>query len=232
MQIVKAKNVRTFELVLGKRALIIFVLGICCLLFVVFLLGIKVGKIMDAHPEKVARGIPHVIMESFGWSSKKAETEVAVSEASKEPAGEVENKADLTFYDTLAKKGKDTKTAEKENSGNNPEVVKERSSQQTNTAATGQIPTKPSEKSSVTAVKGKYHVQVVSLKEKKKAEKLCEKLISLGYSPRITTAELQDRGVWFRVFLEGFESQERAQKAVNNVSKKISGVNCVIKKSD
>jgi cell division septation protein DedD len=232
MQIGKAKNVRTFELVLGKRALIIFLLGICCVLFVVFLFGIKVGQIMDANPEKVAQGIPHVIMESFGWSPKKAETEVAVSETPKEPAGEVENKTDLTFYDTLAKKGKDTKTAEKENSGNSPVVVKERSSQQANTAATGQIPAKPSEKSSVPAVRGKYHVQVVSLKEKEKAERLCEKLVSLGYSPRIKTAELQNRGVWFRVFLEGFDSQEQAQRAVNNVSKKISGVSCVIKKND
>jgi len=228
----KAKNVRTFELKLGKKALIFFILGISCLLFIAFLIGIQVGKIMDAYPEKVASGIPQVIMECFGWSPKKAETGVAVSETPKEPATEGENKMDLTFFDTLAKKGKETKITEKGISGNSPAAVKEKPPQQANMAATGQVPAEPSDKSSAPAVKGKYQVQVISLKEKEKAEQLCKKLIKLGYSPRIMTAELQARGKWYRVVLDGFDNQEQAQKATNNVSRKISGVNCVIKKSD
>jgi hypothetical protein len=140
----KAKNVRAFELKLGKRALIFFILGISCLLFVVFLLGVQVGKIMDAHPDEVASGIPHVIMECFGWSPKKAETGVAVGETPKEPANEGENKMDLTFFDTLAKKGKERKITDKGISGNSPAAVKEKPPQQANMAATGQVPARPS----------------------------------------------------------------------------------------
>jgi cell division septation protein DedD len=228
----KAKNVRSFELKLGKRALFFFVLGISCLLFVVFLLGVRVGKIMDAYPEKVAGGIPRLVMEYFGWTQKKAETGVAASEVPIEPAVKGDGKAELTFFDTLGKKEKEAKTAGQGTSGSNPEAVRENSARGDNTVPTAQPPAKPAEKPPASAVKGKYHVQVVSLKEREKAEQLCKKLNRLGYSPRITATELQNKGKWFRVVLDGFDSQEQAQKATNDVSKKISGVNCVIKKSD
>ncbi|MEI8173371.1 MAG: SPOR domain-containing protein [Deltaproteobacteria bacterium] len=204
------KNIRTFELKLGKRSLIIFVLSISCLLFVTFLLGIQVGKLMDAHPEKVARGVHYVIMECLGWSPKNAETVAVVNEAPKEntPAGE--DKMDLTFFDTLGKK------------------KSEKPSQQ---AALAPLPSKetPVKPSPVT---GNYQIQVVSLKEKGKADQVCKKLMNLGYSPRIVTAELRDRGVWHRVVLEGYESREQAQKVTDIVSKKIRGVNCVIHKKN
>ncbi len=228
----KAKNVRSFELTLGKRALIFFILGISCLLFVAFLLGVKVGKIMDAYPEKVAGGVPGVVMEYFGWTQKRAETGVAAGEAPKEQASEGESKAEFTFFDTLGKKGKDAKITEQGTFVNSPAAVGDKPSRQENTVSARQTPAKPTEKQSAPTVKGKYQVQVVSLKEKEKAEQLCKKLNRLGYSPRITTAELQNRGKWFRVVLDGFDNQEQAQKATNDVSKKISGVNCVIKKSD
>jgi cell division protein FtsN len=209
-----AKNVRPFELKLGKRALIIFVLGMSCLLFVAFLLGIMVGKIMDAYPEKVARGIPHVIMECLGWSSKKAETDVAVTEAPKKIIAEDQEKMDLTFYDTLAKKKKNEKMPEKK------------------IPVTPAAPPSKETPANLSPAKGKYQIQVVSLKEREKADQLCKKLIKLGYSPRVATAELQDRGKWFRVVLDGFESREQAQKVTNIISKKINGVNCVIQKKN
>ena len=43
------KNVHVFELKLGKRALILFILGMSCLLFVVFLFGVTVGKNIDVY---------------------------------------------------------------------------------------------------------------------------------------------------------------------------------------
>lgn len=219
----KAKNVRTFELKLGKRALMVFILGISCLLFVTFLFGVKVGKFMDAYPEKISRGLPYMVMECFGWSPKKAEAETAVNETPKESAGTEENKVDLTFYDTLAQK-KGAKVEEKRTPGNSAAAVIERPSQKTNEAA-GQTPVTTAQ------AKSKYQVQVASLKEKDKADQICKKLVKLGYSPRIITADLQDRGKWFRVILDGFESREQAQKITDIVTKKIIGVSCVIHKS-
>jgi len=228
----KSRNVRTFEFKLGKRALIIFVLGISCLLFVVFLLGIQMGKMMDAYPEKVARGIPHMIMERFGWIETRAATEVAVNEAPKEPAREGEDKVELTFYDTLAHKKKDASVAEKAVPESKPDAAGGTSSRQADAGSKPQTPVKVSDRPSETVVKGKYQIQVVSLKEKEKAEHFCKKLAGLGYTPRIITAELQDRGKWFRVVLDDMDSREKAQKAMDIISKKISGVNCVIKKKN
>ena len=230
----RAKNVRTFELKLGKRALIFFILGISFLLFGVFLLGISVGKIMDAYPEKVARGVPHMVMDYFGWSSKKG-AEVAVNETPKESAAAGGDKMDLTFYDTLAQKKKSEKIADKKETGEVPVTVHRTppptakpgaESQQKPSSAivNGQPPVKPS------PAKGKYQIQVVSLKQKGKADQLRKKLIKFGYSPHIVTAELQGRGKWFRVVLDGFESQEQAQGVANTVSKKVGNVNCVVRK--
>lgn len=245
----KVNNDRSFELKLGKKALILFVLGVSLLLFTVFLLGVRIGKIMDAHPETVAMGFPYVVMECFGWSPKKVETDAAISKAPKELAAEEENKQELTFYDTLAQKKNDTKIAEKVTPEESPPPVSEKPLRQVNTEETVKRPVKPSEKSSApattvklpvkssdkstaAAVKEAYQIQVISLKEKEKADELCKKLIKLGYSPRIITTDLQDRGKWHRVVINGFNSQEQAQKAKNVVSKKISGLNCVIKKKE
>jgi len=219
----KAKNVRTFELKLGKRALIVFILGMSSLLFVVFLLGIRVGKMMDAYPEKAAQGFPYLVMDCFGWSPKKIVPEAAVNEPSKEPAGTGEETADLTFYDTLNQKKKSAKIEERA-PGSSSAAVGEKPSQKMNEAV-GKTAVKPF------TIKGKYHIQVVSLKEKEKADQICKHLIKLGYSPQIVTADLPDRGKWFRVILDGFESRMQAQKTTDIVSKKINGVNCVIRES-
>ena len=219
----KAKNVRTFELKLGKRALIVFVLGMSCLLFIAFLFGIKLGKTMDAYPEKISRGLPYMIMECFGWSPKKTGSETAVNETPKELAGTEDSKVDLTFYDTLAKKNV-PKVEEKKTTGSSAVAVIDKPSQTSNEAA-GQPP------AAQAPPKGIYQVQVVSLKEKDKADQICKKLSKLGYRPRIIATELQDRGKWFRVVVDGFESREQAQKSTNIITKKISGVNCIIRKS-
>ena len=231
----KAKNVRTFELKLGKRALIVFILGISFLLFGVFLLGVSVGKIMDAYPEKVAQGVPHVIMDYLGWSSKQTGADVAVNEAPKETAAAGDDKMDLTFYDTLARKKKSENIIDKKETGEAPVTVHrtpppavkpEQESQQKPSSAiiNGQPPVKPSPS------KVKYQIQVVSLKQKEKADQLRKKLVKLGYSPHIVTAELKGRGKWFRVVLDGFESQEQAQGVASSVSKKVGNVSCVVRK--
>lgn len=231
----KAKNVRTFELKLGKRALILFILGISFLLFGFFLLGVRVGKIMDAYPEKIAQGVPYVIMDYMGWPSKQKGADVAVNEVPKETAAVGDEKMDLTFYDTLARKKKSENIIDKKETGEVPVTVHrtppptatpEQESQQKSSSAmvNGQPPVKPSPS------KGKYQIQVVSLKQKEKADKLRKKLVKLGYSPHIVTAELKGRGKWFRVVLDGFDSEEQAHGVANSVSKKVGNVNCVVRK--
>lgn len=80
-----SKNVRAFELKLGKRALILFIAGMFCLLFITFLFGVTVGKNIDTYPEKFSRGLPGMFIERFGLSSNRAENVANLGEASKEP---------------------------------------------------------------------------------------------------------------------------------------------------
>jgi cell division septation protein DedD len=102
-----AKNRRTFELTLGKLGLILFIGGISLLLFSMFLLGIVVGKQMEAYPERYSAGMAEMIYDRlFASAPQKGKVPPsAESDAKGEPAGGEEGFG-LTFYDTLAgKKG-------------------------------------------------------------------------------------------------------------------------------
>jgi len=69
---------------------------------------------------------------------------------------------------------------------------------------------------------------VASLQEKKKAEELRDRLNTLGYAPYIDSAELSDRGRWYRVKLKGFETREQAQKVVDGLQARMKGLQCMI----
>jgi cell division septation protein DedD len=90
------KNRRMFELRLGKAGLTLFIIGMSILLFSGFLIGVVVGKHMEAYPEQYAFGMMGLIRDRL----------IAVSpKAVKKDAGDVEEEAfNLTFYDTLGGK--------------------------------------------------------------------------------------------------------------------------------
>ncbi|HVO67568.1 MAG TPA: SPOR domain-containing protein [Syntrophales bacterium] len=215
-----SKNVRTFELKLGKRALVLFIIGMSCLLFIVFLFGVTVGKNIDTYPEKFARGIPGMIKEKLGWSSNRTDTAETVSEPSKE----------------YAKSGGEEKIAEeKKISVTAPVATEEKQpaiqalvSTQEKKPSLSSAPEQPKKKTQ--QLDEKYLINVVSYKEKEKASRLYKKLKDLGFTPKITEAELHEKGKWFRVTLEGFDSREQAQKAADDVTRKIKGLNCAIHK--
>lgn len=215
-----SKNVHTFELKLGKRALILFIIGMSCLLFVVFLFGVTIGKNIDAYPEKFARGIPGMVKEKLGWSSNKTETIETVSEPSKE----------------YAKSGGEEKIAEEKKVPETAPLVTEEKKPMTQALVSTQEQ-KPSLSSAAEQTKikpphvdEKYLINVVSFKEKEKANRLYKKLTDLGFTPKVAEVELREKGKWFRVTIEGFDSREQAQKAADSVTSKIRGLNCAIHK--
>jgi cell division protein FtsN len=198
-----SKNVRVFELKLGKRALILFIAGMSCLLFVVFLFGVTVGKNIDTYPEKYSHGFRGMMMEKLGWSSNRAETAV--------PAGE-------TATETAKAGGEEIVPEEKKA----PVAAAASDEKQPSVLASTQAEVKP------TAEQEKYQIQVGSFKEKEKADQLCKKLVGLGFSPRVADMQVPKKGKWLRITLEGFESREDAQKAAERVAGKIKGLNCVV----
>jgi cell division septation protein DedD len=106
-----AKNRRAFELTLGKLGLILFIGGISLLLFSIFLLGIVVGKHMEAYPERYSAGMAEMVYDRLFVSKPQGGrvSPSAESGAKSEPAGGEEGFG-LTFYDTLAGKKEGTPT--------------------------------------------------------------------------------------------------------------------------
>jgi len=213
-----SKNVRAFELKLGKRALILFIAGISCLLFIVFLFGMTIGKNIDTYPEKFSRGVPGMLIEKFGWSSNKAETAAAgVAEGPKEPVNvEGEEKSGEEKKIPVAVPGM---TEEKQ-----PAAAALKEKKPTKPPVIERVPSKPA------PGKERYQIQAISLKERGKANQLSKKLTALGFKPKIVAIELPGKGKWYRIILDGFESREQAQKTADSMAKKIKGLNCVIRK--
>lgn len=76
--------------------------------------------------------------------------------------------------------------------------------------------------------KGKYGLQLVSYRERGKAEQLSKQLTDLGYQPRIVPVAVPGKGTWYRVQLTGFEGPDQARKASAAVSAKVPGVKGVV----
>jgi DedD protein len=87
------KNRRVFELRLGKVGLLLFICGMSLLLFSSFLIGVVVGKHMEAYPERYSSGLSELIRDRILASPMKA--------GGKDVPDVKEEKFGLTFYDTL-----------------------------------------------------------------------------------------------------------------------------------
>src|SRR5574340_1746 len=89
-----SKNRRIFELRLGKLGLLLFICGMSLLLFSSFLIGIVVGKHMEAYPERYSSGLTELIRDRLLMARTKA-GEKGAQEVKEEKFG-------LTFYETLS----------------------------------------------------------------------------------------------------------------------------------
>ena len=76
---------------------------------------------------------------------------------------------------------------------------------------------------------GRFTVQVVSFREKEKAESLGKKIRALGYTPDVSITDVPGKGQWYRVTVEGFDSKPSADRAADTMTKQIKGISCVVK---
>jgi len=245
-----ARNTHKFELRMGRLGLVLFILGMSALLFAIFLFGVTVGKNIDTYPDKIARFIPDTVRSKTGWPSGPRETLISSKEEKKAEAAGPEKDMDLTFYDTLAKKKGDAggliietpkgKRTEPDGDGEPTPAAKPKITAENSVTANPQksaaLPpvTAPAaaQKLAPAVAKEKFLIQVVSYQKKSKADELTGKLKSLGYASRIEVTELPDKGKWFRVIMDGFQSRPEAQKAADKVSTSIKGLNCVIRAAE
>jgi len=226
-----SKGTDQFELRLGKLGLAIFIIGISCLMFTAFQFGIMVGKDMDAYPEKAVEGLPAYIKQKI---IKNPETVTAVQKEAKTGTPQNEKaEMDLTFYDTLAGKkpkiGLTPQKALEEKVATQEEPAKEKQPVQKAPEEKVVVQQKEQVKEKQ-PVNGKIFVQVVSLKDQKKAEDIRKSLTDMGYRSELDITEVNG-GKFYRVKLIGFEDREGAVKAATAVEKRYQ-FKCIVKNKE
>lgn len=232
-------NIKNFELKVGKAGLIIIVAGMAALLCTVFLFGIEVGKNIDVYPEKIA-AFPQKVL-SLVWRPAKIKAVPGTSDnKSAQNQPQSQENIDLTFYSTLTnKKGvlneesipdKQATFSESQVSDykldvqKQAEVVSEKNKEKSEPKGKEVTP-------AIVSIKQKFMIQVVSLKEKNKANKISKKIDSLGFTSQVVKIENKKKGILYRVVVPGFENKVQAQEAEQKISQK-TGLNCIIKSVD
>jgi len=242
----KSGNIKNFELKVGKAGLIIIVVGMAVLLCTAFLFGVDVGKNIDTYPDKIA-ALPQKAL-ALVWQPAKIRAAQSVPDSKSGPS-QLQNQEniDLTFYNDLtSKKGipKEQQVPEKQPvffppqngeetvTGNFNEETKNPPPVPVNEKIKEKIEPKTKEVApSIASSKQKFIIQVASLKEKTKANKIIRKIASLGFTSQVVEFESKRKGILFRVVVFGFENKVQAQEAALKISQK-TGTSCLIKYVD
>jgi len=59
---------------------------------------------------------------------------------------------------------------------------------------------------------GNYAIQVLASKNKSATEKALEKAKAKGYSAYISTKDMGEKGVWYRIYIGNFETKKQAEE--------------------
>jgi cell division septation protein DedD len=233
-------NIKNFELKVGKAGLITIVVGMVALLSTAFLFGIEVGKNIDVYPEKIA-AFPQKILGAV-WRPAKIKAAQSTSEnKSAQNKTQSQENIDLTFYNDLTgKKGSVNEEAIPDRQSTFSELPVGNFNIDVQKPAETVVSGKSKEKGELkekkitplpVASKEKFIIQVASLKDKNKANKIVKKIDSLGFTSQVVKVETKKKGTFFRVIIPGFETKFQAQEAAQKISQKTT-INCIIKSVD
>ncbi len=218
-----SKNIKNFEIKLKKTGIVVIIAGMTALLCLTFLLGVEVGKSLDAYPEKIS-SLPKKI---FALISQPAKIDPDSS------LGDTEEKEenDLSIQEKLPQKSSsDEKTTpEKEYI----KVASDKIDEDTKNTSSNKIEISENKEKKTTAdvkkTQDKYYIiHAASFKEKDKAYMLNKQIAELGLKPIIIPVELKAKGLWYRVIVSGLESQSKAQSVADQIAKK-TGSKCTIR---
>lgn len=235
-------NVKKFELKLERTGVIIVVVGMTVLLCLSFVLGVAVGKNIDAYPGKIS-SFPQRVL-SFFWRPAKMAGEQKITE-SKDIQLDKGN-MDLAFHKALTSQKlpsiqpappmdaqpeitppveapKEEAVAKKEETPEPKVQTVEKPSAENKS----KIKETPHPAASTTSSGPAYLIHVTSLKDKAKAGQINKTIVSMGYTSKIVKVDLKGKGTWYRVIVTGFENKAKAQAAAGRISKKVKA-SCAI----
>ena len=234
-------NVKKFELKLERTGVIIVVVGMTILLCLSFILGVGVGKNMDAYPEKIS-SFPQRVLALF-WRPAKIIAQPEPVESKETKQKPEEGNMDLAFHKALtsqklpsmqpapavetipemppvAEPIKEEKIPQKEEMLEPKVQVSEKtSSEKKSKIKEVPAPAPPASSS--------FLIHVTSLKDKAKASQINKTIVELGYSSKVVKVDLKKKGIWYRVIVTGFETKAKAQAAAGRITKKVK-TNCVV----
>jgi cell division protein FtsN len=222
-----AKNIKNFELKLGRTGIIVIIVGMAALICSVFLLGVEIGKNIDTYPGKIS-SLPAKI---FALISKPSN----INPPQNLP-GEEKEDIDLTFYQTLT--GKEEVKKQKQDIDEkravevSPLIVAaEKTGEKKNPIDEIAVSANIIDEavSSEKVINEKYTIHAASFKEKEKAYLINKEITTLGFNPKIIPIEVKNKGTFYRVIVPGFENKAAAQTAAERISAK-TGLNCIINK--
>lgn len=224
-------NARHFELRLRKLGLFLLICSMACLLFVAFLFGVVVGNDLDTYPEKISRQMPIKFLEWTGvLAVAKAPPPVVVIRSTKAVAKEEKVVPQSIVPDVPPPSSPLTEADvdKGESRSLKQEKIKE--------SPTALLPDKrklvesplitPKDKKPVA---GKYVVHVTSCKSRKIAEDVVKKIGKIGFKTKIVTAELKDKGTWYRVLLSDLNSEDKANEAAEKIDRILKGNKSVVR---
>jgi len=222
-----AKNIKNFELKLRKTGLTVLVAGMTMLLCGAFILGVEVGKGLDAYPEKIA-SLPKKIFTIISKPSKIDPVQ-DIKDHEKDieevfPADGVKYKEDKIISEEL-------QSAEKKENLENSDKPASLDTDEKNEKKSTVAVVKTKETQVNKNAMNKYIVHAASYQQKEKAYLLNKKIAGLGYEAKVIPIQIKNKGTWYRVIVPGFGSKEKANNAAQRISAK-TGADCLVRAAD
>jgi cell division protein FtsN len=204
--------------------------SMACLLFVAFLFGVVVGNDLDIYPEKISRQMPVKFLEWTGLLEvEKAPPPMVVIKSEKTEAKEETRVPGSIIRDIINPPPSKEANAVKGVSPS-PEQMKVKEPPPfplSGKVKIADVPlVKPKDKESAAE---KYVVQVTSCKSKKIAEEVVRKIGGIGLKARIVTAELKDKGMWYRVLLSDLDGKDKAKEAAEKIDRLLKGNKSIVR---
>ncbi|HRV42837.1 MAG TPA: SPOR domain-containing protein [Syntrophales bacterium] len=249
-----ARNVRPFEVRMGKLGIVVFVIGMSLFVFAAFLFGVHVGRHIDTLPEEIAWGIPKRILDGMGLKGPAHRPEPVLGQ--EEPAVSGGTGVDETVKERVTPPETGTGTpmtvspAAPPDKRVTPAPSPQGMAESAPSGPAGQAaPPRPEDggvrgsqrndeyhakaqertKAEAPASSGRYWVQVASFQRREKALEVAKKVKALGYRPEVTEQDIEGKGRWYRITVPGFAGKGEAEKAAARLAKAIKGVDCAVR---
>jgi cell division protein FtsN len=178
--------------------------------FAIFIAGVKVGIQLERERVHISQEAPPPMADTKEGKDKSERDKSASA------PGKKDERMRFTFYETLTKKEGTGKETHKETTAKKEQAkVTEKKGE---TKAPPPKTAKVEATKKTPAPKELYFVQVASFKEEAAAEGLKGRLIKKGYAVQVVPVQIEKMGLWYRVRLGGYATQQEARAAQKRIA--------------